>query len=74
MIVFDRLWLTLEKKGITPYRLREDCGFDSKTMRRLRDNENTETKTLNTICSVLGCGLEDIAEYRPDTVAPDAHS
>lgn len=66
MIVFDRLWTKIAEKGMTSYRLREDCGFDSKTMRRLHANENTETKTLNTICSVLGCRLEEIAEFRPD--------
>ena len=47
MIRFDRLWLTMEKKGFSTYMLREKCGIDSKTIRRLRANENMETKTLN---------------------------
>ena len=51
------------KKGITTYQLREKCGIDSKTIRRLRANDNMETKTLNKLCSVLECKLEDIAEY-----------
>ena len=63
MIVFDRLWKTMEKKGISTYQLRESCGIDSKTVRRLRANENIETKTLNKLCAVLQCSLEDIAEY-----------
>lgn len=46
--------------------LREKCGIDSKTVRRLRANENIETKTLNKLCSVLECKLEDIAEYIED--------
>lgn len=66
MIVFDRLWSTMEKKGVSTYQLRERCGIDSKTVRRLRANENIETKTLDKLCAVLECGLEDIAEYRPD--------
>ena len=41
-------------------------GIDSKTVRRLRANDNMETKTLNKLCSVLDCRLEDIAEYVPD--------
>ena len=64
MIVFDRLWSTMEKKGVSTYQLRERCGIDSKTVRRLRANENMETKTLDKLCAVLECGLEDIAEYR----------
>ena len=66
MIRFDKLWKTMEQKGITTYRLREQCGIDSKTVRRLRANENIETKTLNKLCAVLQCKLEDIAEYIPD--------
>jgi len=66
MITFDKLWRTMEKKGISTYQLREKCGLDSKTIRRLRANENIETKTLNKLCSALSCKLEDIAEYTPD--------
>lgn len=66
MIRFDRLWETMNKKGVTTYQLREKCGIDSKTIRRLRANENMETKTLNKLCSVLNCRLEDIAEYIAD--------
>lgn len=65
MIVFNRLWKTMEKKGISTYQLREQCGIDSKTIRRLRANENIETKTLDKLCKALSCKLEDIAEYRP---------
>lgn len=66
MICFDKLWETMEKKSVTTYMLREKCGIDSKTVRRLRTNENMETKTLNKLCAVLNCTLEDIATYVPD--------
>ena len=66
MIVFDKLWETMEKQGFSTYTLREKCGIDSKTVRRLRANENMETKTLNKICGALNCTLDDIATYVPD--------
>ena len=66
MIQFDKLWITMEKKGVSTYWLREKCGFDRKTIRRLRANENIETKTLNKLCTVLECTLHDIAEFVPD--------
>lgn len=66
MIRFDRLWKIMEQKNITTYQLREQCGIDSKTVRRLKANDNIETKTLNKLCHVLDCKLEDIAEYIPD--------
>ena len=66
MIVFDKLWVTMEQKDVSTYMLREKCGIDSKTVRRLRANDNIETKTLNKLCSVLKCSLDDIAEYIED--------
>lgn len=66
MIVFDKLWITMEEKGVSTYTLREKCGIDSKTVRRLKANENIETKTLSKLCDALECKLEDIAEYIKD--------
>ena len=56
----------MKEKGVSTYQLREKSGIDSKTVRRLRANDNMETKTLNKLCAVLDCRLEDIAEYVPD--------
>ena len=66
VIIFDKLWDVMREKGVSTYQLREKCGIDSKTVRRLRANDNMETKTLNKLCSALNCRLEDIAEYVPD--------
>ena len=68
LIVFDKLWSVMREKGVSIYQLREKCGIDSKTVRRLRANDNMETKTLNKLCTVLDCRLEDIAEYVPDKI------
>lgn len=66
MIKFDKLWNVMKAKNISTYYLREKSGIDSKTIRRLKANENIETKTLDKLCSVLECKLEDIAEYIED--------
>ena len=66
MISFDKLWETMERKGISTYYLREKTGIDNKTIRRLKANANMETKTLEKLCTVLDCRLEDIAEFIPD--------
>ena len=66
MISFERLWKTMDKKVVTTYILREKCGIDSKTVRRLKANENVETKTLDKLCSALDCKIEDIIEYIKD--------
>ena len=66
MISFERLWKTMNEKGISTYTLREKCGIDSKTIRRLKANENIETKTIDKLCSALDCKIEDIVEYIED--------
>jgi len=64
MIVFDKLWETMRRKHMTTYRLRESCGIDSKTIRRLKANDNIETKTIDKLCAALECDVADIMEYK----------
>lgn len=66
MILFDKLWETMHKKGVSTYILREKYNIDSRTIRRLKANENITTDTLNLLCDILDCKLEDIAEYIKD--------
>ncbi len=66
MIVFDKLWKTMNEKGVSTYTLRERAGIDSKTIRRLRANDNIETKTINKLCLALNCRVEDIMEFIED--------
>ena len=66
MIKFDRLWKTMEKRNISTYYLREKSGIDSKTVRRLKNNENIETKTIDKLCKALDCDINDILEYIKD--------
>ncbi len=63
MIIYDKLWDTMKEKGFSTYKLREECGIDSKTVLRLRKDENIETKTLDRLCTALDCELSDIAEF-----------
>lgn len=66
MIVYDRLWATMKEKGVSQYMLIRDYGFSSGQLDRLRKNGNVNSYTLNTLCEILDCRIEDIAEYRKD--------
>lgn len=66
MIVFDKLWTTLKDKNISQYKLINTYGISSGQLDRLRKNDNVSTYTLSTLCSILNCKLEDIAEYVKD--------
>ena len=66
MIVFDRLWATMKRKGVSQYRLIQDYKFSTGQLDRLRKNENVNTYTLDQLCRILDCGLDEIAEDRSD--------
>lgn len=66
MIVFDKLWKTMKEKNISQYKLLKEYGFSSGQLDRLRKNANVNTYTLNQLCRILNCKLEDIAEYIDD--------
>lgn len=63
MITFDKLWLTMKRKNISQYKLIKDYGISSGQLDRLRKNGNVNTYTLDQLCQILDCGLEDIVEY-----------
>ena len=63
MIIYDKFWATMKKKGVSTYKLREDYGFNTKTIAKLRKNENVTTYTLNRLCTILDCDISEIMEY-----------
>lgn len=67
MIVFDRLWKTMKERGISQYKLIKEYRISTGQLDRLRKNENINTYTLDQLCKILHCSLEDIAEYKADT-------
>lgn len=64
MIVFDRLWITMKEKGVSQYKLIKEYKISTGQLDRLRKNENVNTYTLDQLCKILNCRLEDIAEYK----------
>ncbi len=63
MIIYDKLWETMKKKGISQYKLIKSYHISTGQLDRLRKNGNVNTFTLNQLCKILDCKLEDIAEY-----------
>lgn len=66
MILYDKLWATMKKKNITQYTLIKEYHFSTGQLDRLRKNGNVNTYTLDQLCTILECNIEDIIEYRPD--------
>ena len=66
MITYDRLWETMKKRGITQYHLIKREKFSAGQIGRLKNNMTVSTQTLDTLCRLLSCRIEDIVTYIPD--------
>ena len=66
MIIYDRLWKTMKKKDISQYTLYTTYGISKAQIQRLKKNESVTTNTLNTLCNILDCNIEEICEFIKD--------
>ncbi len=66
MIVYERLWQTMARKNISTYQLINEFHFSKGQIDRLKRNANIEMITINNLCHVLHCRIEDIVEYIDD--------
>ena len=60
------LWETMKRKNATTYTLQVKGEISSSTVRRLKANESVSTNTLDALCRILDCELDDIIAYLPD--------
>lgn len=67
MVTYDRLWETMKTKGISQYRLIKYYGFSAGQIGRLKKNGYVSTHTIDVLCTILNCRVEDIMEFRLDT-------
>mgnify|MGYP003292751090 CR=1 FL=1 len=63
MIKYDRLWITMRQKGISQYDLYTHYNINRSQLDRLRHNKNIEVYTIDRLCCILNCRVEDIMEY-----------
>lgn len=66
MITYDRLWQTMKQQGVSQYDLYTHYNVNRSQLNRLRHNENVEINTIDRLCNILQCRVEDIMEHFPD--------
>lgn len=69
MITYAPLWETMKQRRITTYTLIKNYAFSRGTLDSLKHNRNITTATLNDLCSILSCRVEDVLAYIPDEPA-----
>lgn len=65
MICYQPFWETLKSSPETTYTLINKHHISSATINKLRKNKPVTTTTLNDLCRILNCRIEDIAQYIP---------
>lgn len=65
MISYVPFWNTLEKSSENWYTLTNKHHLSHSTLHRLKHNKDVSTKTLNDLCRILNCNIQDIITYIP---------
>ena len=71
MVSYERLWKTMEKKGISQYRLINHYKISAGQIGRMKKNMHVSSHTLEVFCNILQCPVEDIVEVILDPQEPD---
>jgi len=66
VISYAPLWETMQLRGATTYTLQVKGGISSSTIRRLKAGESVSTNTLDALCKILNCSIQDVVEYLRD--------
>ncbi len=62
MISYEPLFRTMEKRGISSYRL-EKMGFSRATYYAIKSGQSVSTNTIDRLCTLLHCRVEDVMEH-----------
>lgn len=66
MISYEPFYKTLKAKNISTYKLINEHGISRSLLDRLRHNRPISTVTLNDLCNILHCRVEDILLFIED--------
>lgn len=65
MISYAVFWETLKRSSESTYTLIRDYHISSSTIDKRRKNKPLNTTTINDLCRILQCRVQDIMEYMP---------
>ena len=65
MISYEPFWNTLRASRESTYTLIKNHRISSSTIDKLRKNRPVNTTTINDLCRILGCRVENIMAYVP---------
>lgn len=66
MIKYDPFYETIKNKNISTYKLINTYGISRSLLDRLKHNKPISTVTINDLCTILDCTVEEILIYTKD--------
>ena len=63
MISYAPLYKTMKEKNVSTYKLIHEYGISRSLLDRLKHNRPISTVTLNDLCKILCCRVEDVIIY-----------
>ncbi len=66
-VSYKRLFHLLIEKDMTTAQLQQQAGFSANITTRMKRNGYLSLDTIESICRVMGCGVDDILEFVPDS-------
>ena len=66
MISYEPFYMTLKGKGISTYKLINQFGVSRSLLDRLKHNRPISTVTIDDLCKILSCEVQDILKFIPD--------
>lgn len=64
MIIYKDILQKLKDLGYNTNRIRKEGLLSEGTLQRLRDGRPITTKTIDIICNITGCKVNDIIEHQ----------
>lgn len=65
-VSYKKLFHIMIDNGMTNAELMEKGGFSANIITRLKRNNYVSLDSIEKICKVLNCGVDDILEFLPD--------
>lgn len=66
MISYEPFYKTLKEKGVSTYKLINQYGVSRSLLDRLKHDKPISTVTLDDLCKILSCNVEDILVFKSD--------
>jgi len=66
MISYEPFWKMIKEKSITSYTLTKKMNVKESTLYRMRKGRPMTTTTIDDLCRILNCEVQNIIRYIPD--------